>query len=314
LLSAGAERTLTLPLEPGRYRLRTVALRGGQFFTVEPAGAPETTLRASDDGWPDSDRHLGTTAALHLRNETGAEQLFIIEHMAWSDQAVTAAEVTSLQLFRDLFANEALRPDAQISVGSLTVLFTDLRDSTRLYRQIGDAVAFGHVMSHFDVLREAIVEEDGALVKTIGDSVMAVFRRPLAALRAILKAQERLAAGATGASSLVLKAGIHHGPCIAVTLNDRLDYFGSTVNIASRVQNLSVGGDVVITSAVYDDPEVQQWLAGNGTGQVDGSVDGSRESLSLQPFEVTLKGLEDQFHLWRITRVQEAVQLVDTKA
>jgi class 3 adenylate cyclase len=226
---------------------------------------------------------------LRLHNETRREQLFIFEHMAWSDQAVTAAEVTSLQLFRDLFANEALRPDAQISVGSLTVLFTDLRDSTRLYREIGDAVAFGRVMGHFDVLREAVVAEDGALVKTIGDSVMAVFRRPLAALQAILNAQEALTKRTMG-SSLVLKAGIHHGPSIAVTLNDRLDYFGSTVNIAARVQNLSEGDDVVITSAVRDDPEVRQWL------------DKQEGVLALQPFEAKLKGVENQVYLWRITR------------
>ena len=171
------------------------------------------------------------------------------------------------------------------------MLFTDLRDSTRLYRQIGDAVAFGHVMSHFDVLREAIAAEDGALVKTIGDAVMAVFRRPMAALQAILKAQQMLAAHSTGTSSLVLKAGIHHGPCIAVTLNDRLDYFGSTVNIAARVQNLSMGGDVVVTSAVHDDPEVQQWLSAQG------------QTILSEPFEATLKGLEDQFHLWRLNPV-----------
>jgi class 3 adenylate cyclase len=90
----------------------------------------------------------------------------------------TAAEVTALQMFRDLFAAEALRSGEQISVGTLTVLFTDLKNSTRLYREIGDATAFGRVMNHFDVLKQVIAEEDGAMVKTIGDAVMAVFRQP----------------------------------------------------------------------------------------------------------------------------------------
>ena len=111
---------------------------------------------------------------------------------AWSDQAITAAEVLTLQRFRDLFAEEALRPGDQIVVGSLTVLFTDLVDSTRMYREIGDATAFGLVMDHFDVLRAAIEAADGAIVKTIGDAVMAVFRRPAAGLQAILAAQEQL--------------------------------------------------------------------------------------------------------------------------
>lgn len=63
----------------------------------------------------------------------------MLERTAWSDQALCTAEATALQVFRDLFANEALRPDEPISVGTLTVIFTDLRDSTRFYLEIGDA-------------------------------------------------------------------------------------------------------------------------------------------------------------------------------
>ena len=141
--------------------------------------------------------------------------MLILERLAWSDQAATAAEVTALQTFRDLFSSEALRPGEQISVGTLTVLFTDLRNSTRLYREIGDATAFGRVMNHFDVLRRVITAEDGALVKTIGDAVMAIFRRPVAALRAMLAAQELLAAPPDGMPPLTLKGeftkAVHRG-------------------------------------------------------------------------------------------------------
>jgi class 3 adenylate cyclase len=288
LLLPGAQRELTVPLETGRYRLRTLELRGGQFLSVGPDGAQHMTLQANDAGWPNVEPRLSLTPNLRFENATNAEQLFVLERMAWSDQAVTAAEVTSLQVFRDLFADEALRPGDRISVGSLTILFTDLRDSTRLYRESGDAVAFGRVMSHFDVLREAIVAEDGALVKTIGDAVMAVFLRPVGALRAFLRAQEALVAMNAGRDSpLQLKAGIHTGPCVAVTLNGRLDYFGSTVNIASRLESLSASRDgMVISAAVRADPEVVAWLA---------------EGLMAEPFAATLKGFEDEsFELYAV--------------
>jgi class 3 adenylate cyclase len=228
---------------------------------------------------------------LRFENRTGAEQLFVLERMAWSDQAATAAEVTTLQMFRDLFSSELLRPGEQISVGSLTVLFTDLRDSTRFYQEIGDAPAFGRVMDHFAVLRKAIAEEDGALVKTIGDAVMAVFRRPVSALRAILDAQQRLAAPPAGAPPLYLKAGMHHGPCIAVTMNDRLDYFGSVVNMAARLERLSSGKDIIVSDVVRHDPEVEELLFA------------PENPLITEPFEVQLKGFKDaQFHLWRVAR------------
>ena len=79
------------------------------------------------------------------------------------------------------------------------------------------------------------------MIKTIGDSVMAVFPRPVAALKALAAAQDLLASPPAGSRPLLLKGGIHYGPCIAVTLNDRLDYFGSSVNLAARLAGLSSG-------------------------------------------------------------------------
>ncbi|HEY0384871.1 MAG TPA: DUF5939 domain-containing protein, partial [Pyrinomonadaceae bacterium] len=260
LLPPDTERELSLQLEAGRYRLRSLELPGEQFLLATPGGESELTLRASPQGWPEVERRLSTASSVCFKNATESDQLFILERTAWSDQAATAAEVTALQVFRDLFSNEALRPGEQISVGSLTVLFTDLKGSTQLYREIGDAPAFGTVMNHFDVLRASIAEEDGALVKTIGDAVMAVFRRPAGALRSILKAQGRLSQPPPGMRPLLLKVGIHYGPCIAVTLNGRLDYFGCTVNMAARLEGLSSGGDVVVSSAVYADPEVAEMI------------------------------------------------------
>lgn len=293
LLAANTERELTVALEPGNYRLRALELPGDQTVTVLAAGAGVSSIVISPSGWPKEELTFSTKPRLLLRNETDAEHLLILERLAWSDQAATAAEVTALQIFRDLFSSEALRPGEQISVGTLTVLFTDLRNSTKLYREIGDATAFGRVMNHFDVLRKVIADADGALVKTIGDAVMAVFLRPVAALEAMLSAQEMLAAPPAGVEPLTLKAGVHTGPCIAVTLNDRLDYFGSTVNMAARLEGLSTGNDVIISRALYDDLEVRELM--------------KSENLSATPFEMLLKGFEDErFELWRVSRTSAA--------
>jgi class 3 adenylate cyclase len=289
LLPARTERVLALPLESGKYRLRALELSGGQDVTVTDDGQETANVTISAAGWPVQELKLANTSSLQLQNTTDAEQLLILERLAWGDQAATAAEVTALQIFRDLFSTEALRPGEQISVGTLTVLFTDLRNSTQLYREIGDATAFGRVMNHFDVLKKVIAEADGALVKTIGDAVMAVFRRPVSALKAMLDAQALLAAPADGSAPLKLKAGIHSGPCIAVTLNDRLDYFGSTVNMAARLEGLSTADDVIISPPLYDDPEVREFI--------------ETENLQASAFEMLLKGFqEEQFKLWRVSR------------
>lgn len=293
-LETGEARALTVSLAEGRYRLRALSIPGGQYIRAAADGPDALDLILDADGWPNAEPLAGLNPTLRLQNSTDATQLFILEHMIWSDQAATAAEVTNLQLFRDLFASEALRPGDRISVGRLTVLFTDLRDSTRIYREIGDAPAFGLVMSHFDILREAVAAQDGAVVKTIGDAVMASFQRPIAALKAILSARERLAASGAG-QPLTLKAGIHTGPSIAVTLNGHLDYFGTMVNVAARLEGLSSGGDIIISREVYEDPEVADYLRDD-------------PRLRVEPFEAMLKGFDtERFCLWRVSPARALV-------
>jgi len=289
LMRAGDKRELTLPLEAGNYRLRALELEGSQDITVSPEGETSAQVTVSNNGWSRDALHVSERFSLSLKNETDAEQLLILERMEWSDQATTAAEVTALQMFRDLFAAEALRPGEQISVGTLTILFTDLKHSTQLYREIGDATAFGRVMNHFDVVRQSIAEHEGAVVKTIGDAVMAVFRSAVDGLAAMLAVQRTLAAPPDGGTPLSLKAGLNTGPCIAVTLNDRLDYFGSTVNMAARLEGLSSGVDVIISRSVYEDAKVREFIASEG--------------LSAEEFDMTLKGFEsERFELWRVSK------------
>jgi class 3 adenylate cyclase len=290
LLPPGGERVLELPLGQGNYRVRALELPGSQTVNVSTSGAPAATVTLSESGWSNDVLNVSERSSFLLINQTNAEQLVILERTAWTDQAATAAEVTALQMFRDLFSSEALRPGDQISVGTLTVLFTDLRHSTRLYREIGDATAFGRVMNHFDVLREFIAQRDGAIVKTIGDAVMAVFRKPVNALVAMLDVQHVLANPPDGVMPLQLKAGMHAGPCIAVTLNDRLDYFGSTVNMAARLEGLSNGNDVIISRAIFDDASVAELL--------------NTAEFKALPFEMSLKGFEEErIELWRVTKV-----------
>ncbi len=288
--------TLSLPLEAGRYRLRTPQKRGGQFLFAEKNGAPEAVLRADDENWADTEPRVDLEPHLILENASAHDQLFILERWAWSDQSATAADVTALQTFRDLFANEALRSGEQFSVGGLTLVFTDLRHSTELYRQIGDAPAFGRVLNHFEIIRAAVMAEEGAIVKTMGDAVMAVFRRPVNALRAMQTAQTALAQPPKGMTPLALKVGIHMGTCIAVTLNERFDYFGTTVNVAARIASVSSGADILVSEMVWNDPEMERYV-------------GCQPNLQAEPFQVRLKGYDEAIDLWRIEPKSESETL-----
>ena len=106
--------------------------------------------------------------------------------------ALTADRITTLQAFRDLFASEALRPGDDVGVAKIALMFTDLKGSTAFYEQVGDARAYHLVRDHFAFLAAIIRENDGAIVKTIGDAVMAAFADPAKAVRAAIAIQQQV--------------------------------------------------------------------------------------------------------------------------
>jgi len=286
--SISALKSLPVPLrlERGRYTLRTAGVAGAASLSADESGLDKTDIRVTSFGWPSDEKRVSLLPTLNLVNATETDSTFTLERTAWSDQASTAADVTALQVFRDLFAAEVVRPGEEISIGSVTLMFTDLRDSTRMYRSIGDASAFGRVREHFAILEKYVAEEGGAIVKTMGDAVMATFRHPIDALKAVWKAQTEIAE--YGEPMLWLKVGLHKGPCIVVNQNERLDYFGSTVNITARLPGFSQGGELIFSDAIYEDPEIRDFIAQNVPPS------------SMSKFTGDLKGFDEPFEMWKL--------------
>jgi class 3 adenylate cyclase len=178
---------------------------------------------------------------------------------------LTAKRLLTNQTFRDLYRTDTVAVDQRLKITSLTFLFTDLRGSTELYERVGDLNAFDIVRAHFQVLQEIVASEAGAVVKTIGDAVMATFPTPARAVAAAIRMRGAMRElnEKSGREDLLLKIGVHEGPCIAVTMNDRQDYFGQTVNIASRVQGLATSQAIFVTSTVMDDENSANVLSAN---------------------------------------------------
>jgi len=201
---------------------------------------------------------------------------------------LTAKRLLTNQTFRDIYRTDTLAIGQRLKILSLTFLFSDLKGSTELYARVGDLVAFDLVGEHFRLLQEIIGSEKGAVVKTIGDAVMATFETPDRAIAAAIRMRE--ATSDLGAQrqhqSLHLKIGIHEGSCLAVTLNDQQDYFGQTVNIASRVQGLAASRAIVVTEQVVENTQASMLL----------------ESTGLKPIlrRATLSGIADEMSVYEI--------------
>lgn len=289
-LPPGARKSVRLRLQDGDYRVRSRQLAGRATLAVALGGTARVAhIRCDEEGFVAPTEPLAEgEVELVFTNETGQGRLAIFEQSAWSLQAASAALVTALPEFRNVFSSEVLTPGLGLAVRNLTFLFSDLKSSTMIYDSLGDAPAYARVRDHFDVIRAIVEGRQGSLVKTIGDAVMVVFPSVVDAFEAAVEIQHAFTNGeiARGRPALRLKIGLHRGPCIAVNANDLLDYFGSTVNIAARVQNESVGGDIVVTPEVYDDVGVRSAL--------------DREDVRVETFRRALRGVSREFALYRL--------------
>ena len=283
----------------GPLRLRT--LRYNNSLDLEAAGAGEENndarvLTYKEEGWTRPNSPIRGDH-ITVQNDTKNTILVAIEKREWDELAVTAAHVTTMNEFRELFGSQVIAPGQSVGVQNLTIFFSDLKDSTAMYELHGDAPAFGRVRSMFDYLFNHLENNDGAIVKTIGDAVMAVFRTPEHAVRAAIAMQNDIAnlnqtlsdendGDDEKSRPLILKIGLHTGPSIVVNSNQRLDYFGRTVNLAARIQGASTGNDLVLSREVLDAPGVREIL---------------KNAPPLRPFMARLKGIDDMVELYRVS-------------
>jgi class 3 adenylate cyclase len=265
ILAPGESRSLEAELPPGDYRARAISGDAAAEFNFAGGGFPKVV--ATTDGIEVDAPAAPGMVVLHNRRDRAVTLL--VEEREWVREALTAHRVSTLQAFRDLFAGAVLRPGDQAGIDRVTLMFTDLKGSTELYERLGDSRAYALVREHFSFLAAIVRDHDGAVVKTIGDAVMAAFGDSADAMKAALAVLHRIddfnaqlhGEGIKG-DAIVIKLGLHVGPCIVVTLNERLDYFGSTVNMAARLQGQSKGSDIVLSQAMAEDPAVRPLVAG----------------------------------------------------
>jgi class 3 adenylate cyclase len=275
-VAAHSRKSFAVALPPRPYRFRTIEAGG------------EADARIAEDGLvPEVE---ATSAAIALRtpghqgefvvhNDTDRPLFFVIEDRDWAKDALTGELVIAMPAFRRLCPEQLLRPGDEVEIGRVAIVFTDLQGSTKLYDQLGDVSAYRLVRDHFAYLSERIARHHGFIVKTVGDAVMAAFHDPADAVRAVLSMQDEVASFNRGRSDggIVLKLGLHLGACIAVTAGDVLDYFGSAVNTASRLEHQCRGGEAIISQAVLADPEARETLAGREVTEDSATLRGLNE-------------------------------------
>jgi class 3 adenylate cyclase len=287
-VAPGAEREVPLDAPPGELLVRTLESRArGEATRGERPAVLRVDVRAGVvEIVAEGAAEAGAPTRLVARNDAGAPRTLLVERAGWSADAVLGSVVATFPDFLDLFATEAPATGVDLAVGHLALLFSDLTGSTALYERVGDARAFALVEEHFRLMGAAVEAAGGAVVKTMGDAVMASFPGPADAVRAaiaMVAANEARHAG----EGLGVKLGVHAGPCLAVRANDRLDFFGTTVNMAARLQAQARAGEVVLTEELSAHPAVAPLLEGR----------------ARRTFEAHLKGIASARRLVGVTLV-----------
>jgi class 3 adenylate cyclase len=250
---AGTEADYEANLPHGQYRVRTLE-SGGEVDVEWSAEEPPLIVVRDDQVTAVSSSEPGR---LRIRNEGALERTVVVEHLAWRDDALTAARVMTLQAFRDLFSDQVLRPGDEVGIGAVTFMFTDLSGSTALFSQIGDAEAFAVVREHFELLSTLVRDHGGTIIKTLGDGLHAAFFEPKDALLAALDMHSTVrVAFADAPYDVGIRIGLHTGSSISVMINDRLDYYGSTVNMAARLEAQGEPGQITMSESFASDVAV----------------------------------------------------------
>jgi class 3 adenylate cyclase len=282
-VAAGVTKVLDVPDEAGRYRIFG---RGGAAVSLEvEAGAPaRASVKLDTEHGTPAETRVAPGGHVEVENTSTEERHVKLERFGYASTAATAHVVATLPDFRRLFSGDLLKAGTPLKVSRVAILFSDLTGSTALYTHVGDAAAFRLVDDHFDVMRRAIARHDGTVVKTMGDAVLAAFVDEASCARAAidaLKDFETFRRGREHGEHTGLKLGMYGGACYVVSANGLLDYFGQTVNVASRVQHLADSGELVLTAETYDELENAELGAMHLVERFEAQVKGVIEPLRL---------------------------------
>jgi len=264
-IAAGERFEFEIDLPEGAYRLRgpqlpySVDLRVARAGTI---GRWEVPLSKPPPREIIPTLKVGSQV-ITLLNDGPTELLVRLERIASRHDAVTAAEASSLPMFRTLLPDQNLSAGRMVSVATVTLLSVQLDRAAELYAELGDGEAFSVVRRALIAVEETISEHGGAIVKYVAEGVVATFNDRFKAASAACDLSQ-VGHVEEGGRALGIKISLHCGPAMVTMLNDRLDYFGSTVHRTSRLLDMALPGEIMTTDAITSHPEFSRLMRERG--------------------------------------------------
>ena len=285
-VDANTDKSVLTRLESGRYRMR---IKGEMNFDLLDIGLEdkqnELVWNLSNTG---TNHQVGNFPLIRLENETNKAQTFVLESSSDDQCALRPIDLFNFPTFRRLFPAEAIAEGMPLEIGTQHILFTDIVGSTAFYNDVGDTMAFIEVRKHFSKMFQLVENQNGTVVKTVGDAVMAAFQTPKDAFLSAEQIQLYFRPNSEE-TKLRLRITIHSGHCMAVNGDTGIDYFGTTVNLAAKLQSIAEAGQVAITENVYKDPALGEYLSSLDyeKEELDFALKEEESTVSVVRFEIS---------------------------
>ena len=273
-------------LESGRYRMR---IKGEMNFDLLDIGLQDKqdklVWKISETG---TNYQTADFPIIRLANDTEKPQTFVLESVADDQSILRPSDLFKFPAFRRLFPTEAIAKGMSLEIGSQHILFTDIVGSTAFYKEVGDTIAFIEVRKHFSKMFQLVENQNGTIVKTIGDAVMEAFQTPKDAFLSAEQIQLYFRPNSEE-TKLRLRITIHSGHCMAVNGDTGIDYFGTMVNLAAKLQSIAEAGQVAITKNVYKDPALGEYLSSLDyeKEELDFALKEEESTVSVVRFEIS---------------------------
>ncbi|MDA1014681.1 MAG: protein kinase [Planctomycetota bacterium] len=249
-----------LTLKAGAYRVRSPQLPYVLNLQVDPGGETRQWDCTLGTERPRESPPLRSgRQSISFNNDSPHELQIRIERTVARDDALTAARAASLARFREMFPGEVLTLGQLANVARVTFLAVELGAVDELYASRGDGETFAVIHDCLRLIDDRVREAGGAVVKIVGNGVLASFNDPADALALSLSLPDVFRKSKSTAG-LPPRIAIHCGDAMLTTMNDRLDYFGQSVNTVFRALERAGDWELLLTQSVADDPVVADRL------------------------------------------------------
>ena len=287
-LQPGERMVLSLALATGSYLLRGPGLPYTIPIEVDShRGTKLGCLRcAPGNGRQPETLLLAGRQQLTLENSFPMRQLIRIERSIRRTDAMTAAEVTGMPLFRELFPQEKLQLGQLVQLATTNFLAIQLDDLVRVFREEGDSGAYLLLRDFHQVLSRHVRAYGGTPVDEQTGSMLVTFADLGSAIDAAMGLSARLQSELAG-RQWSLSGCLHRGPALVTSDRQGIRYFGANVNETWRLAHQAKAGRLLMTYETWADPSAIPIVADDLIAVPD--VDDSLRQVDLNVRRATLR-------------------------